>query len=175
MNGGTASFVGNSTFGPSLPASHVSRARKGSGSGSSPPEQFHGSVSRNPVLPRWAVRAGRRTATPTCAPLRSESLRTRKPGSAGSRPSSPRPPEDIRFSSRILFLGSTCRARATLPGAAGPQAVSRRPGSPREARSEGPKVLIPTQAAPPSRSGVPTPCLGGCIWRRAHYNPWGLL
>ncbi len=109
-----------------------------------------------------------RTATPTCAPL-SESFRSRKPGSAESRPCSPRPPQETPFPRGTLFCSSAApaglerhRRKRRGPSAGdglghrgalrahglcterehgGTQAVSRRSGSPREAWSEGPTVL----------------------------------
>ena len=106
----------------------------------------------------------------------------RKPGSAGSRPSSPRPPEDTRLS-KAAPAGPErpCRERRGPPAGdglgnrgairarllcmnrehGGTQAVSRRPGSPREARREGPKVLVQQGQHPISFSAD-----AGCSSRR---------
>ena len=111
----------------------------------------------NAIFPPPALRSG--GGTPAA----------RKPGSAGSRPISPRPSEDTRLHSRILLshaapagperhwrkrrgpsagdgLGNRGAIRARLPCTdrehGGTRAVSRRTGSPREPRSEGPRALL---------------------------------
>ena len=103
-----------------------SSVRKGSGSGSSPAEQFRGSVWCSLVLPRRANRGAAGRPPPPALRSGGGTPASRKPGSAGSRPSSPRPPAETR----LACLGSTCRPRATLPGAAGSPG-RRRPGKPR--------------------------------------------
>ncbi len=133
-------------LGPSLQASLRISAPKGSGSGSSPAEQFHRSVLRKPVLPRRALRSCIRTAIPHLhfAPVAGPG----RPGpGARSGISDPKTrfrrvqaqlPSPLRRYLTLLanfaFLGSICESRATLPGVRRP---SDRSGSPREARSEG--------------------------------------
>jgi hypothetical protein len=97
--------------------------REGSGAGASPAEQFHGSIWRTMVLPRRAVRSCRRTSIPHlhCVPVGGAPWPPANQGSAGSRPTSPRPsggcaPQMFRRPPRFLLStppGSTCRSRAT--------------------------------------------------------------
>jgi hypothetical protein len=65
---------------PLAPGLSASSVRKGSGSGASPAEQFHGLIWRHTVLPRRADLPGSRMATPTCA-----ALRRRDPGRPQTR------------------------------------------------------------------------------------------
>jgi len=77
----------------------------------------------DPILPRCTNRGTAGRPPPPTLRSGGGTPAGRKPGSAGSRPSSPRPPEDTPDSPPrefILFLGSACVPRATLPGAAGP-------------------------------------------------------
>ncbi len=150
---------------------------------------------------RFAMAAGR--PSPTCTAF-SECLRRRKPGSAGSRPTSPRPSvwpyaADVGCPPRFLLSttpGSTCRSRPTCRERRGPsagdglgnrgairahvlctdrehggtQAVSHRPGSPREARREGPNVLL-FPLAELFRARVP--CEGPKMLFQQNQNPKG--
>jgi hypothetical protein len=78
---------------PLAPRPSGSSVRKGSGTGSSPAEQFHRSVWCNLVLPRRANRVAAGWPPPPALRSGGGTPAARKPGSAGSRPSSPRPPE----------------------------------------------------------------------------------
>ena len=148
---------------PLAPGLSSSSVREGSGSGSSPAEQFHGSVWCSLILPRRAHRGAAGWPPPPALRSGGGTPAARKPGSAGSRPSSPRPPEDTRLAAWAAPARPErhCRERRGPPAGdglgnrgairaglrcrdrehGGTQAVSRRSGSPREARSEGPKVL----------------------------------
>jgi hypothetical protein len=154
----------NSTLGPSLRGPSGSSVREGSGSGSSPAEQFHGSIWRNPILPRRANRGAAGWPPPPALRSGGGTPAARKPGSAGSRPSSPRPSEVTHLCPRILLSEAApagperhCREwrgpsagdglgnRGAIRGLpvckdrehGGTRAASRRTGSPREARARG--------------------------------------
>jgi hypothetical protein len=155
--------IKSSTCKPLPPGLPRRPRRKGSGSGSSPAEQFHGLLGRNPVLPRRANRGAAGWPPPPALRSGGGTPAARKPSSAGSRPSSPRPPAGTRLAwaapagperhcrkrrdpSAGDGLGNRGAIRGRLPCTdrehGGTRAVSRRTGSPREARSEGPKVLV---------------------------------
>ncbi len=118
----------NSIFGPSLSASRCfSRGRTVPLVGG----KFHVSIGRQ-VGCSAQTPFGQATGRPPPPALRFPNVFGTGANQVplGPRPISPRPPGNTQFSSRILFFGSTCRSRATLPRAAGPLG-RRRPGNPR--------------------------------------------